>query len=79
MRNGALTTPSSIDFPLPPPDCRRWNARRKVAVVLAVRTGALSLGDAYDRYMLSAEELSAWEAAFEEDGIAGLQMKRRRK
>jgi hypothetical protein len=26
--------------------------------------------------MLSEEELSSWEAAFEEDGIAGLQAKR---
>jgi uncharacterized protein DUF1153 len=53
-----------------------WTAYRKVAVVLAIRSGAISRGDAYDRFMLSAEELSCWETAFDEDGIAGLQLKR---
>jgi hypothetical protein len=76
MRKCASTNPSSIDFPLPPAGFRRWTAHRKVAVVLAVRTNALSRGDAYDRYMLSEEELSSWESAFDEDGIAGLQAKR---
>jgi len=72
MRKGA----STHDFPLPPANCTRWTAHRKVAVVLAVRVGTLSRGDAYDQYMLSEEELSSWETAFEEDGIAGLQLKR---
>jgi len=43
--------------------------------VLAVRSGVLGRGEAYDRYMLSEEELSQWEEAFNRDGIAGLQAK----
>jgi len=53
-----------------------WTAYRKVAVVLAIRSGALSRWDARDRYMLSEEELSSWEAAFDGDGVAGLLLKR---
>lgn len=54
---------------------RRWSARRKAAVVLAVRSRVLGRGEAYDRCMLSEEELSQWEKAFNRDGIAGLQVK----
>ena len=43
--------------------------------MLAVRSGILSLSEAYDRYMLSEEEFSQWEEAFDRDGIAGLQVK----
>jgi hypothetical protein len=57
---------------LPPPGSTRWGAWQKAAVVMAVRCGALRLSEAYDRYMLSAEELSRWEEAFDLDGIAGL-------
>jgi hypothetical protein len=42
----------------------------------SARNGTLRLGEAYDRYMLSEEELSGWEAAFDQDGVAGLQVKR---
>jgi hypothetical protein len=35
------------------------------------------ISEACERYRLSHEELSAWEAAFDEDGIAGLQKKYR--
>jgi hypothetical protein len=54
----------------------RWGARTKAAVVIAVRSGVLSLSDACSRYMLSAEEFSQWEAAFDRDGVTGLQAKR---
>ena len=43
--------------------------------MLAVRSGTLRLSEAYDRYMLSEEELCRWEAAFDQEGIAGLQAK----
>ena len=36
----------------------------------------ISLSEAFDRYMLSEEELSQWEEAFDRDGIAGLQAKK---
>jgi len=69
---------ASIDLErhLPPPGPKRWTARNKAAVVLAIRNGTLRLGEAYDQYMLSEEELSGWEAAFDQDGLAGPQVKR---
>lgn len=76
MRKRTSTKPRSTDFPVPPVECRTWSAHKKTAVVLAVRSGALSRADAYDRYMLSEEELAFWEMAFEQDGIAGLQLGR---
>ena len=62
---------------LPPAGWRRWNARNKAAVVLAVRSGILGRDEAHERYMLSREEFSEWETAFDQDGIAGLQVKHR--
>src|SRR5579859_7951647 len=60
---------------LPPPGCRTWSARRKVAVVVAVRGGLLSRAQAFERYFLSPEELQSWEAAYERSGLGGLQLK----
>jgi Protein of unknown function (DUF1153) len=60
---------------LPPPGCKRWNARRKASVVLAVRAGTLSREQAREDYFLSEEELSMWEDRFEVDGLGGLQLK----
>jgi hypothetical protein len=57
---------------LPPPDAKRWSSRRKAAVVVATRTGVISRMEACHRYMLSAEELADWEAAFDRRGIPGL-------
>jgi hypothetical protein len=54
------------------PAPKRWVARRKAAVVLAVRSGSISLADACDRYGLSVDEFTKWEAAFDDRGIAGL-------
>ena len=77
MRRVRSNKPSVIDIArfLPRTGLTRWSAREKAAVVLAVRNGTLRLSDAYDRYMLSEEELSSWEAAFDEEGIAGLRAK----
>ena len=77
MRRVRSAKPSVIDiarFP-PPAGLARWSAREKAAVVLAVRSGTLRLSEAYERYMLCEEELSRWEAAFDQEGIAGLQAK----
>jgi transposase len=60
---------------LPPAGTRRWTAWQKAAVVRAIRDGSLSVEDAVKRYMLSQEELAGWQADFERDGIAGLQLK----
>lgn len=61
---------------LPPPETRRWVARRKLQVVAAVRTGALSLDDACRRYSLSAEEFAAWEQAIDRHGPSALRVTR---
>jgi hypothetical protein len=60
---------------IPPAGLTRWGARKKARIVIAVRSGILSRFEAYNRYMLSEEELSQWEEAFNRDGIAGLQTK----
>jgi hypothetical protein len=62
---------------IPPVDLARWDARKKARVVIAVRSGTLGRSEAYARYMLSKEELSQWEEAFNREGIAGLQIKSR--
>jgi hypothetical protein len=68
-------TQHGITLSLPASASGRWTAGRKVAVITAIRVGAVTFSEACERYRLSHEELSAWEAAFDEDGIAGLQKK----
>ena len=61
---------------LPPPDTKRWVARRKAVIVDAVRSGAISLEEACRRYELSVEEFAAWQRAIEAHGVAGLRVTR---
>jgi hypothetical protein len=61
---------------LPSPDTKRWVARRKAAVVTAVRSGAISLEEACRRYHLSEEEFLAWERGIDAYGVAGLRITR---
>jgi Protein of unknown function (DUF1153) len=61
---------------LPPPNTRRWVVRRKAAVVLAVRSGRLTLEEALRRWQLSEEEYRSWERAFDEHGLPGLRSTR---
>jgi hypothetical protein len=61
---------------LPPPDTKRWVARRKAAVVDAVRNGEMNMEEACRHYMLSSEEFAAWERAIEAHGVAGLRVTR---
>jgi transposase-like protein len=63
---------------LPPPDTKRWVARRKAAILAALRSGAITIEEACRRYALSEEELAAWQRAFEADGIPGLRATRLR-
>jgi uncharacterized protein DUF1153 len=46
---------------LSPSDTKRLVARRKAAVVTAVRNGAIGLEEACRRYELSEEEFLAWK------------------
>jgi hypothetical protein len=71
-----LPRPSAIVIDLPPPDTKRWVARRKAVVVNAVRSGAISLEEACRRYELSVEEFLAWQRAIETHGVAGLRVTR---
>jgi hypothetical protein len=57
---------------LPAPDTKRWVARRKAVIVDAVRTGALTLDEACERYQLSVEEFHAWQKVIDAHGVAGL-------
>ena len=73
----AKRPPIVLEPGLPPDGWMRWSAQHKAAVVIAVRSGTLGRAEASERYMLSEEELSGWEEAFDLDGIAGLQVKHR--
>jgi hypothetical protein len=61
---------------LPPPDTRRWVARRKAEVAAAVQTGLLTVEDACRRYRLTREELSGWQRGLHQFGVRGLQATR---
>jgi hypothetical protein len=61
---------------LPRPDTQRWVIRRKAEIVAAVRGGLLTLDEACNRYRLTVEEFSAWQASLERHGLAGLKIKR---
>jgi hypothetical protein len=63
--------------PLPPPNTVRWVARRKAAVVAAVRAGKITLEEACRYYQLSEEEFLRWQQAFYAHGIRGLRVKRK--
>ena len=61
---------------LPPPDTRRWVVRRKAAIVVAVRSGMITVKQACQVYQLTEEELLSWKDAFETHGFAGLRTTR---
>ena len=65
---------SGATVDLPPTDTKRWVARRKAAVVTAVRSGAIGLDEACRRYELSKEEFLAWERGIENHGVPGLRI-----
>lgn len=67
---------SGADIDLPPRETKRWVARRKAAVVTAVRSGAISLEEACRRYELSEEEFCAWEHKIAAYGVPGLRVTR---
>jgi len=62
---------------LPPANTSRWVSRRKAEVVVAVRSGLLTLAEACIRYSLSVEEFTSWQKAMERDGVDGLRATRR--
>ena len=72
-KDGSRSDLAALDR-LPPPDTRRWVARRKAEVVSAVQAGVLSLEAACDRYGISVEEFEIWQAALRRHGIGGLRV-----
>ena len=76
ISGGAPTSTDNADVELPPPDTKRWIARRKAAVVSAVSSGAIGREEARRRYELSEEEFLAWEHAIRSYGIPGLRSTR---
>lgn len=59
---------------LPPPDTRRWVAKRKAIVVQAVEHGLIPRDEALERYALSEEEFALWEDAIRSHGPGGLRV-----
>ncbi len=59
---------------LPTKDTRRWVARRKATVVLAVNAGLVSLDEVCGMYDLSKEEFTSWESALLKHGRSGLRI-----
>jgi hypothetical protein len=57
---------------LPAPNTRRWVARRKAAVIIAIRGAVITLEEALERYHLTNEEYQSWERAFDAYGLLGL-------
>lgn len=70
--NGVWLTMSA----LPPPDTRRWVARRKAEVLAAISGGLLTAAEACVRYRLSPEELEIWQEAIDRAGVPGLRVTR---
>jgi hypothetical protein len=57
---------------LSPPNTIRRVARRKAAVVAAVRSGRITMEEPLSRYHLSEDEFLSWQRTFEAHGLAGL-------
>ncbi len=72
---GPTGEPLTLDD-LPPPDLKRWIARRKAEVVAAVRADLIDLDDACTRYGITTEEFLSWRRLLNEHGLHGLRATR---
>lgn len=61
---------------LPPRNTKRWVIRRKAQVVVAVRSGVITLEEACKRYNLSMDEFLSWQRLIDRHGIGGLRATR---
>jgi two-component system, cell cycle response regulator CtrA len=75
-KDEVLRQMNRISVNLPPPDTKRWVARRKAMIVNAVHSGAMSLEEVCRYYALSVEEFVTWQRAIETHGIPGLRVTR---
>ncbi len=72
---GPVDAPSTLDD-LPPPNLKRWIARRKAGVVGAVRAGMIGLDEACTRYGITIEEFLSWQRLLDQHGLHGLRATR---
>ena len=63
---------NTIPDHLPPPDTKRWTARRKASVVAAVQSGMITVEEVSRRYGLSVDEFLSWHNAMQRHGLQGL-------
>ena len=59
---------------LPPPDTKRWTARRKAAAVEAVHSGMITIEEVCRRNALSVEEFPSWHNTIQMHGVQGLEI-----
>ena len=59
---------------LPPPDTKRWTARRKASVVAAVLSSIITIEEVCQRYGLSVDEFRSWHIAMQRHGLQGLRI-----
>ena len=72
-RDESLRRSKTAANELPPPDTKRWTARRKALVVEAVLSGMITIEEVCRRYALSVEEFLSWHNAIRRHGVQGLQ------
>ena len=63
---GRLTQLLSI---LPPPDTKRWTARRNAAIVAAVLSSINTIEEVCQRYGLPVDEFLSWHNAMQRHGL----------
>ena len=66
--NGEAITRDS----LPPSTSTRWVTSRKAQLIAAIRGGLITIEEASQRYCLTIDELSEWQASFDKHGKRGL-------
>jgi Protein of unknown function (DUF1153) len=52
----------------------RWHGSDKAGVIISTRASAFTFTEACERYRLSSEELTACRTAFDQGGVAALQV-----
>ncbi len=72
---GPLGEPLTLEN-LPAVNTARWTPRRKAEVVAAVAGRLLSVGEACERYSLTAEEFEDWQRRIDHAGLRGLRVTR---
>ena len=61
---------------LPPQKRKRWSVKHKIALVVAVATGAVTRDAACQHYEISVEEFASWQSLADRYGADGLRATR---